>query len=73
MYVNGKMRYVETIPGIEEEGNKGWTQVWYISYTLRIFVNATMYLHLAQLSNIISQQLKKSTSSVLENRISSIH
>jgi hypothetical protein len=45
VYENGKMRSVETIPGIGGRGNKGewqrgWMQLWYI---LRTFVNVTMY------------------------------
>jgi hypothetical protein len=39
------MRPVETIPGMRGGGDKGewwrgWIQVWYIWYILRIFVNA---------------------------------
>jgi hypothetical protein len=46
MYENGKMRLVETIPGMEGGGAKGewWKgliQLWYI---VRTFVNVTMYL-----------------------------
>jgi hypothetical protein len=45
MYVNGKMRPVETISGMGEEGDKGewwkgWIQLWYI---VKTFVNITMY------------------------------
>jgi hypothetical protein len=45
MYVNGKMRPVETIPemGVEEDKGewwRGWIQLWHI---VRIFANVTMY------------------------------
>jgi hypothetical protein len=44
MYVNGKMKPVETIPGMERgikrECWRGWIQLWYIVRTL---VNATIY------------------------------
>jgi hypothetical protein len=48
MYVNGKERPVETIPGmgrweIKENDGGGWIQVCYIWYILRTFVNATMH------------------------------
>jgi hypothetical protein len=49
MYVNGEMRPVETIPGMEwGRINKGewwnmWIQVWYIGYIVRIFANSIMY------------------------------
>jgi hypothetical protein len=44
----------KTIPEIQDEGEQwsGWIQVQYTWYTIRTFVNATMYLHIAQ-------QLKK--------------
>jgi hypothetical protein len=43
MYVNGKMRPVETVPGIVGGGNKGewrkgWIQLWDIWYVIRISV-----------------------------------
>jgi hypothetical protein len=46
MYVNRKMRPVETIPGMGGGGSKGecwkeWVQLW---YTVRTFINVTMYL-----------------------------
>jgi hypothetical protein len=41
------MRPVETIPGMGggriKENDGGVNQVWYISYIVRTFVNATMY------------------------------
>jgi hypothetical protein len=42
MYENGKMRHVETIPGMGEGGERwrGWIQLGYI---VRTFVNVTMY------------------------------
>jgi hypothetical protein len=48
MYVNGKMRPGETVPGIWRGGrgaDKGewwreWNQLWYI---VRVFINATMH------------------------------
>jgi hypothetical protein len=44
VYENGKMRSVESIPGMGEgdkgEWWRGWIQVWYIG---RILVNVTMY------------------------------
>jgi hypothetical protein len=45
MYENGKMRHVETIPGMREMEDKGewwreWILLWYIVRTL---VNVTMY------------------------------
>jgi hypothetical protein len=44
MYVSGKMRPVETIPGMGrgeiKENDGGWVQLWYIE---RTFVNVTMY------------------------------
>jgi hypothetical protein len=45
MYENGKIRPVETIPGmrggkIKENHGVGWIKVWYI---IRPFVNITMY------------------------------
>jgi hypothetical protein len=48
MYVNGKMRPVETISGMGGGRDKGewwreWIQVWYIWYIVRIFVNAVIY------------------------------
>jgi hypothetical protein len=48
MSINGKMKLVETIPGIEERDDKGewwrrWIQALYIWYIERTFVNATMY------------------------------
>jgi hypothetical protein len=44
VYVSGKMRPAETIPGMGGRGNKrewqkGWIQLWYI---VRTFVNITM-------------------------------
>jgi hypothetical protein len=37
MYINGKMRPVETIPGMvgvgDKEWGKGWIQLWYIVRT----------------------------------------
>jgi hypothetical protein len=46
MYVNGKMRPVETRNGGRNDKGewwRGWIQVWYIWYSVRTFVNATMY------------------------------
>jgi hypothetical protein len=48
-----KMIPVETIPRIRVGHKKGewwmgWIQVWYIWYTVRTFVHATMYFHPAQ-------------------------
>jgi hypothetical protein len=48
-YKNGKMRAAETVPGIGGRGLKGewwrgWIQVRYIWYIVRMFVNATMHL-----------------------------
>jgi hypothetical protein len=48
MYVNGKMRTIETTPGLVEKGDKGewWRvliQIRYILYIVRNFVNATMF------------------------------
>jgi hypothetical protein len=45
MYKNGKMRHVETVPGMGGGGSKGewcqeWIQLWYI---IRTFINVTMY------------------------------
>jgi hypothetical protein len=41
MYVSGKMRPVETIPGMGEDKGELWRiQLWYI---VRTFVNVTMY------------------------------
>jgi hypothetical protein len=45
LYVNGKMRPIETIPEIWGEGIKkndggGWIQQW---YAVRTFVNVTVY------------------------------
>jgi hypothetical protein len=36
MYVNGKMRPVENIPGMGDKGEwwRGWIQVWYIERVL---------------------------------------
>jgi hypothetical protein len=34
--------------GIKENDGRGWIQVWYIWYIIRIFVNATMYPHPTQ-------------------------
>jgi hypothetical protein len=53
MYLNGKIISVEMIPGIREEKykgkwSKGWIQVWYIWYSVRTFVSATMYPHPTQ-------------------------
>jgi hypothetical protein len=45
IYVNGKMIFVETIPGIKEGGDE---KDWWRGYIVRSFVNATMYSHLAQ-------------------------
>jgi hypothetical protein len=44
---------VETVLGIKGRGDereqwRGWIQVWYISYNVITFVNATMYPHPAQ-------------------------
>jgi hypothetical protein len=52
VYENGKMKHVETIPGMvrgEDKGEwwVGWIQPWYFVST---FVNITMHL---QYSNII--------------------
>jgi hypothetical protein len=49
VYVN-KVTSVETNPGVGEGKDKGewwmgWIQVWHICYTVRTFVNATMYPH----------------------------
>jgi hypothetical protein len=51
MYVNGKMRPVETLPrmkgrGIKESG--GGDEFKYDIFDIRTFVNATMYPHPAQ-------------------------
>jgi hypothetical protein len=45
MNVNGKMRPVETVPGMgggkkKENNGGGWIQLWYI---IRTFVSVTMY------------------------------
>jgi hypothetical protein len=45
MYENGKMRHVETIPGMGEgmdkgEWLKGWIQLWYI---VRTFASVKIY------------------------------
>jgi hypothetical protein len=47
VYVNGKMRSVETIPGMgggEDKGEwwRGWIQAWYIWFIVKTFVNVTM-------------------------------
>jgi hypothetical protein len=57
MYENGKMRPVETIPGIEgdegeEEWWRGWIQLWHIVRTLE---NVVMYSH----RTIIEKRKKK--------------
>jgi hypothetical protein len=51
MYVNAKMRSVETVPGMG--GGEGWKssgegEFKYIWYIVRTFTNATMYPHQAQ-------------------------
>jgi hypothetical protein len=64
MYLNRKMVYVETIPGMGEVGRwrkyLHYIQVWYIwyivRYILRTFINGTMY---TLLSTIIKNQNKK--------------
>jgi hypothetical protein len=48
MYVNGKMRPVDTIPGmwggeIKENDGVEWIQLWYTWYIIRTFVNAIVY------------------------------
>jgi hypothetical protein len=52
MYVDAKMRPVETVSGIRGGGMRKssggeWIQVWYIWYIVRTFINATMYPHTA--------------------------
>jgi hypothetical protein len=52
MYVNAKIRPVESVQGIRVreigERRRGRIQVRYIWYIVRTFVNATMYLHPVQ-------------------------
>jgi hypothetical protein len=45
MYENGKMRPIETIPGIGGGKDKGeWWRGWILpKYIVRTFVSATMY------------------------------
>jgi hypothetical protein len=43
MYENGKMRPVETIPGIGEGGIKANDGRGEFNYYIRIFVNVTVY------------------------------
>jgi hypothetical protein len=47
MNVNAKIIPFETIPGMGGRVDKGewrrWTQIWYIWYIVRTFINATMY------------------------------
>jgi hypothetical protein len=46
IYVNGKMRPIEIMPGgVADKGEwmRRWIQVWHIWYIVRTFVNSTMY------------------------------
>jgi hypothetical protein len=54
---------IETIPGMgrsEDKGEweRGWIQVWYIWYIVRIFVDVTMYPHPAQQLKIKKNPMK---------------
>jgi hypothetical protein len=43
MYENGKMRPVETVPGMGEKGEKENDRGDEFNYDIRTFVNITMY------------------------------
>jgi hypothetical protein len=59
MYENGKIRHVETIPGIGEGGNKGewyWIQ---LGYSVRTFVNFTVFPQYSNNIMIINKNSEK--------------
>jgi hypothetical protein len=51
MYENGKMRYIEIIPGIGGMGDKGEGWGDKFNYDIRTFVNVTMYPQIQQKYN----------------------